>query len=80
MKEYGLYESASVKVRLPWPFYGIIYKVLTLSSQIQTFKTAIEAARMLLRVDDVVQATRKEREQGGGGGGGETMPEEMMEG
>ena len=51
-----------------------------LSSQIQTFKTAIEAARMLLRVDDVVQATRKEKEQGGGGGGGEAMPEEMMEG
>ena len=35
---------------------------------------------MLLRVDDVVQATRKEKEQGGGGGGGEAMPEEMMEG
>ncbi|KII93155.1 hypothetical protein PLICRDRAFT_35340 [Plicaturopsis crispa FD-325 SS-3] len=56
MKEYGLYESASVKI--------------------QTFKTAIEAARMLLRVDDVVQATRKDREQGGGGG---PPPEEMME-
>ena len=35
---------------------------------------------MLLRVDDVVQATRKEKDQGGGGGGGEAMPEEMMEG
>ncbi|KAF9014910.1 chaperonin Cpn60/TCP-1 family [Cyathus striatus] len=45
MKQYGLYESASVKV--------------------QILKTAIEAARMLLRVDDVVQAIRKEREQGG---------------
>lgn len=54
MKEYGLYESASVKV--------------------QTLKTAVEAARMLLRVDDVVQAVRKEREQGGG-----PPPEEMME-
>ncbi|KAK7685039.1 T-complex protein 1 subunit gamma [Cerrena zonata] len=54
MKEYGLYESASVKI--------------------QTYKTAIEAARVLLRVDDVVQATRKEREQGGGG-----PPEEMGE-
>ncbi|KAJ3557259.1 hypothetical protein NM688_g1563 [Phlebia brevispora] len=43
MKEYGLYESASVKI--------------------QTLKTAIEAARVLLRVDDVVQATRKDREQ-----------------
>lgn len=57
MKEYGLYESASVKV--------------------QTLKTAIEAARVLLRVDDVVKATRKDKEQGGGGGG---PPEEMMEG
>ncbi|TBU26594.1 T-complex protein 1 [Dichomitus squalens] len=59
MKEYGLYESASVKV--------------------QTLKTAIEAARVLLRVDDVVKATRKDKEQGGGGGGG-APAEEMMEG
>ncbi|KAM5532464.1 hypothetical protein V8D89_013880 [Ganoderma adspersum] len=57
MKEYGLYESASVKV--------------------QTLKTAIEASRVLLRVDDVVKATRKDKEQGGGGG---APPEEMMEG
>ncbi|KAE9410610.1 T-complex protein 1 [Gymnopus androsaceus JB14] len=56
MKEYGLWESASVKI--------------------QTLKTAIEAARMLLRVDDVVQAVRKDREQGGGGG---PTAEEMME-
>ncbi|EJF67442.1 T-complex protein 1 [Dichomitus squalens LYAD-421 SS1] len=60
MKQYGLYESASVKV--------------------QTLKTAIEAARVLLRVDDVVKATRKDKEQGGGGGGGGAPPEEMMEG
>ncbi|KAI0272616.1 T-complex protein 1 [Gloeopeniophorella convolvens] len=33
------------------------------SVKIQTFKTAVEAARVLLRVDDVVQATRKERQQ-----------------
>jgi len=33
------------------------------SVKIQTLKTAIEAARVLLRVDDVVQATRKERRQ-----------------
>ena len=43
--------------------------------QIQTFKTAIEAARVLLRVDDVVQATRKDREQQSA-----PPPEEMMEG
>lgn len=46
------------------------------SVKIQTFKTAIEAARVLLRVDDVVQATRKDRESSGGG----PPPEEMMEG
>ncbi|KAI0784066.1 T-complex protein 1 [Abortiporus biennis] len=53
MKEYGLYESASVKI--------------------QTLKTAIEAAKVLLRVDDVVQAKRQDRDQGGGG----PPPEEM---
>ncbi|KAH9912159.1 T-complex protein 1 [Epithele typhae] len=52
------------------------------SVKVQTLKTAIEAARVLLRVDDVVKATRKDREQGGGGGGGGggAPPEEMMEG
>jgi len=34
------------------------------SVKIQTLKTAIEAARMLLRVDDVVQAVRREKEGG----------------
>ncbi|KAG6831368.1 T-complex protein 1 subunit gamma [Tephrocybe sp. NHM501043] len=53
MKQYGLYESASVKI--------------------QTLKTAVEAARMLLRVDDVVQAVRKEKEQQG------PPPEEMQQ-
>ncbi|KAF8230549.1 T-complex protein 1 [Tricholoma matsutake] len=47
------------------------------SVKIQTLKTAIEAARMLLRVDDVVQAIRKEKDQSGGGGG--APPEEIME-
>jgi len=46
------------------------------SVKIQILKTAIEAARMLLRVDDVVQATRKEKEQGGGAPQGPTQPEE----
>lgn len=32
---------------------------------------------MLLRVDDVVQAIRKEKDQSGGGGG--APPEEIME-
>ncbi|KAG5351003.1 T-complex protein 1 subunit gamma [Termitomyces sp. Mn162] len=44
------------------------------SVKIQTLKTAIEAARMLLRVDDVVQAVRKEKEQGQG-----PAPEEMQQ-
>jgi hypothetical protein len=41
-----------------------------------------QAARVLLRVDDIVQAARKERGSGGGGAGGEDQgppPEEMME-
>jgi len=37
------------------------------SVKIQILKTAIEAARMLLRVDDVVQATRKDKERESGG-------------
>ncbi|SJX66373.1 probable CCT3-chaperonin of the TCP1 ring complex [Sporisorium reilianum f. sp. reilianum] len=45
MKEYGLYESAAVKI--------------------QTLKTAIESASLLLRVDDVVSAKRG-RQPGGG--------------
>jgi len=44
------------------------------SVKIQILKTAVEASRVLLRVDDVVQATRKERESGGGG----APQEEMM--
>ncbi|KAG8828765.1 T-complex protein 1 subunit gamma [Serendipita sp. 401] len=52
------------------------------SVKIQTLKTAVEAAKVLLRVDDIVQATRKEKDQGGGGGGGGgvgegAMPEDM---
>ncbi|OCH90517.1 T-complex protein 1 [Obba rivulosa] len=46
------------------------------SVKIQILKTAIEAARVLLRVDDVVQANRKDRESGGGGG---PPQEEMMQ-
>jgi len=45
------------------------------SVKIQTLKTAIEASRMLLRVDDVVQALRKEPEQNSA----PVAPEEMME-
>jgi T-complex protein 1 subunit gamma len=45
-------------------------------SQIQTLKTAIEATRVLLRVDDIVQATRKDK-SGGGGDGGQPGVQEM---
>ncbi|QRV95243.1 TCP-1/cpn60 chaperonin family (T-complex protein 1) [Ceratobasidium sp. AG-Ba] len=38
------------------------------SVKIQTLKTAIEATRVLLRVDDIVTAIRKDRSGGGGGG------------
>ena len=77
MKEYGLYESASVKVRLHSSWRVVWLTCGDGGAQVQTLKTAIEAARVLLRVDDVVKATRKDKEQGGGGGG---PPEEMMEG
>ncbi|GAA5962791.1 hypothetical protein JCM5350_002691 [Sporobolomyces pararoseus] len=46
MKDYGLYESAAVKV--------------------QTIKTAIESACLLLRVDDIVSAKRPQGENGPG--------------
>ncbi|ORY72414.1 putative CCT3-chaperonin of the TCP1 ring complex [Leucosporidium creatinivorum] len=46
MKEYGLYESAAVKV--------------------QTIKTAIESACLLLRVDDIVSAKRPKGDSGNG--------------
>nr|AQT40873.1 T-complex protein 1 subunit gamma [Glaciozyma antarctica] len=63
MKDYGLYESAAVKV--------------------QTIKTAIESACLLLRVDDIVSARRpKEGGQGGvqnmGGGGEEGGEGDMV--
>ncbi|KAL7414065.1 T-complex protein 1 [Mrakia frigida] len=48
--------------------------------KIQTLKTAIESATLLLRVDDVVSARRPGNEGGGGGGGGgvQTMGGEDM--
>ena len=72
MKAYGLYESASVKVRACFT-QGLRFPQQV--CQIQILKTAVEAARMLLRVDDVVQAVRKERQQEQQG-----PPPEEMEG
>ncbi|KAH9967128.1 hypothetical protein BC827DRAFT_1264011 [Russula dissimulans] len=57
MNKYKLYESASVTVKI----------------QNLQLKTAIEAACVLLRVDDVVRATLKEWRQGQG-----TPPEELV--
>jgi len=45
----------------------------------QTLKTAVEAATLLLRVDDVVSGLSKKKESGGGGGPQPT-PEEPPEG
>jgi len=45
------------------------------SVKIQTLKTAIEAARVLLRVDDVVQARRQDKEAQGNAG---PPPEELQ--
>ena len=80
MKQYGLYESASVQVRLLTTPFVLECMPLTdtyVVAHVQTLKMAIEAAGLLLRVDDIVKATRKDREQGGGGGG--APAEEMME-
>jgi T-complex protein 1 subunit gamma len=69
MKTYGLYESASVKVQtLKTAIEVCIFIVWHVPLQ-NTYFTLPQAARMLLRVDDVVQAIRREREDGGGGGG-----------
>ncbi|RSH90663.1 T-complex protein 1 subunit gamma [Saitozyma podzolica] len=53
--------------------YGLLESA---SVKIQTLKTAIESATLLLRVDDIVSARRPEE---GGGGGVQTMGGEMGE-
>jgi hypothetical protein len=95
MKTYGLYESASVKVR----YFPLIltyvhahgqylldpnlqnshrgrFALSSVQEYSNIFQCASQAARMLLRVDDVVQATRKDKEQGQSQG----PPPEEMEG
>ncbi|WVQ94042.1 T-complex protein 1 subunit gamma [Kwoniella sp. CBS 9459] len=47
--------------------YGLLESA---SVKIQTLKTAIESATLLLRVDDIVSARRPGEEAGAGGGGG----------
>lgn len=71
MKEYGLYESASVKIQtLKTAVEVCLFPLLTYSCT-----EFPQAARMLLRVDDVVQAIRKEQE----GSGGAPSQEEMLQ-
>lgn len=51
----------------------------TYAVKAQTIKTAVEAACILLRVDDVVSGTTKKKQAGGGGGGGMEGPPPGME-
>ena len=59
------------------PSFSLALVDASVRVQVRTLKTAIEASRVLLRVDDVVKATRKDKEQGGGSA---PPPEEMVEG
>lgn len=59
MKSYGLYESASVKIQT---LKTAIEVSLSLTVQCIFLCFLIQAARMLLRVDDVVQAIRRDKE------------------
>ena len=49
-----------------------------LSVKLQVYKTAIETAILLLRIDDIVSGSKKRDESSGGGGAGPTQ-EHMME-
>jgi len=46
--------------------------------KVQTIKTSIESACMLLRIDDIVSGTKKAGGGGGGGGGGEKDDEDTF--
>jgi len=77
MKEYGLYESASVKIQILKTAIEVRAASFNMLLK-EAFILFSQAARMLLRVDDVVQAVRKDQERGGGAQQG-PGPEEMME-
>lgn len=49
-----------------------------LAVKVQSIKTSIEAACMLLRVDDIVSGSKKKGGDGGGGGA-QAAPEEQQE-
>jgi len=76
MKEYGLYESASVKIQILKTAIEVRAASFNMLPK-QAFILSSQAARMLLRVDDVVRAVRKDQERGGAQQG--LGPEEMME-
>jgi T-complex protein 1 subunit gamma len=42
--------------------------------KVQTFKSAVDSACMLLRIDDIVSGMKKKKEEGGGGGINEDAP------
>ncbi len=50
-----------------------------LAVKLQTIKTALEAACMLLRVDDIVSGSKKAAGAGAGGGGGGAPPDAEAE-
>ena len=50
-----------------------------LSVKLQVYKTAIETAILLLRIDDIVSGSKKRDESSGGGGGAGPTQESMME-
>lgn len=49
---------------IPEPMYGQIWDAYNVKAQ--TFKTAIEAACMLLRIDDIVSGIKKKQAPGAG--------------
>jgi T-complex protein 1 subunit gamma len=72
MKEYGLLESASVKIQTLKTAIEVCGHLLSCSDLLP--KLIIQSATLLLRVDDIVSARRPE-EGGSTGGGVQTMGE-----
>lgn len=67
MKSYGLYESASVKIQILKTAIEVGGSLESRGPSLELITCPMQAARMLLRVDDVVQATRKDKERDSGG-------------
>jgi T-complex protein 1 subunit gamma len=67
MKTYGLYESASVKIQTLKTAIEVRFSPVILKMHTHSHFWNVKATRVLLRVDDIVQATRKDKSGGGGG-------------